>query len=295
MMDELQCEGLFKYFPSLLQLKELRLTFIANCSINNFLTYTAVMLNITTIYAICGCFFLGCCGSKCRQVLCRPFSSQIQRDCDSQARCCCSELSLDLQCFRFFNETVVSCWYWEDCSFGYCSYRSRCHRCCVYQGKCNCSTAQESDSVLASTGSSSSQWYQQLSRPNQMYGLCILRIYRVVSVLFSIHYLYRCYSNQWPDYLFKRISYFFRDSGTPQFISKPSNLLLEDETHSTHNREHTAEHILGQKFPITITQQSIVECWELNGKANRGRTNENVIETDRYEGAGTILQLQFSI
>ena len=131
-----------------------------------------------------------------------------------------------------------------------------------------------------------------------MYGLCILRIYRVVSVLFSIHYLYRCYSNQWPDYLFKRISYFFRDSGTPQFISKPSNLLLEDETHSTRNREHTAEHVLGQKFPITITQQSIVECrtcWELNGKANRGRTNENVIETDWYEGAGTILQLQFLI
>ena len=52
MMDELQCEGFFKYYPSLLQLKELRLTFIANCSINNFLTYTAVMLNITTIYAI---------------------------------------------------------------------------------------------------------------------------------------------------------------------------------------------------------------------------------------------------
>ena len=218
MMDELQCEGFFKYYPSLLQLKELRLTFIANCSINNFLTYTAVMLNITTIYAIqkttllpdfkniaaesrcfwywrwficstisliffghldatpksqlynlpnkqccchaiCGCFFPWCCGSKCRQVLCHPFSSQIQWDCDSQARCCGSELSLDLQCFRFFNESVVSCWYWEDCSFGYCSYRSRCYRCCVYQGKGNCSTAQESDSVLASTGSSSSQWY----------------------------------------------------------------------------------------------------------------------------------------
>lgn len=51
MMDELQCE-FFKYYPSPLQLKELRLTFIANCSINNFLTYTAVMLNIATIYAI---------------------------------------------------------------------------------------------------------------------------------------------------------------------------------------------------------------------------------------------------
>ena len=33
-------------------LKELRTTFIANCVFNNFLSYTAIMLNIVTIYAI---------------------------------------------------------------------------------------------------------------------------------------------------------------------------------------------------------------------------------------------------
>ena len=33
-------------------LKELRTTFIANCVLNNFLSYTAIMLNIITIYAI---------------------------------------------------------------------------------------------------------------------------------------------------------------------------------------------------------------------------------------------------
>ena len=33
-------------------LKELRTTFIANCVLNNFLSYTAIMLNIVTIYAI---------------------------------------------------------------------------------------------------------------------------------------------------------------------------------------------------------------------------------------------------
>ena len=31
-----------------------------------------------------------------------------------------------------------------------------------------------------------------------------------------------------------------------------SNLLLEDDTHSTHYHEHTAKHFLAQKFPLRL-------------------------------------------
>ena len=51
-MNELLCEELRQYYPSSSNFKDLRSTYISNCVLNNFLTYTAVMLNIVTIYAI---------------------------------------------------------------------------------------------------------------------------------------------------------------------------------------------------------------------------------------------------
>ena len=51
-MNELLCEELLQYYPSSSDFKDLRSTYISNCVLNNFLTYTAVMLNIATIYAI---------------------------------------------------------------------------------------------------------------------------------------------------------------------------------------------------------------------------------------------------
>ena len=51
-MNELFCKEVLQYFPSYSDFKDLRSTFIANCIFNNFLTYTAIMLNIVTIYAI---------------------------------------------------------------------------------------------------------------------------------------------------------------------------------------------------------------------------------------------------
>ena len=50
-MNESICEG-FKYSPSILEMKDLRSTYIVNCVFNNLLTYTAIMLNILTIYAV---------------------------------------------------------------------------------------------------------------------------------------------------------------------------------------------------------------------------------------------------
>ena len=50
-MNESICEG-FKYSPSILDMNDLRSTYIANCIFNNFLTYSAIMLNILTIYAV---------------------------------------------------------------------------------------------------------------------------------------------------------------------------------------------------------------------------------------------------
>ena len=52
MKTELFCEELIKYFPSVTNLNDLPSTYIANCVFNNFLTYTAIVLNIVTIYAV---------------------------------------------------------------------------------------------------------------------------------------------------------------------------------------------------------------------------------------------------
>ena len=51
-MSELFCNESLNYLPAFTELKDLRSTFIVNCIFNNFMTYTSIMLNIVTIYAI---------------------------------------------------------------------------------------------------------------------------------------------------------------------------------------------------------------------------------------------------
>ncbi|XP_022808496.1 beta-1 adrenergic receptor-like [Stylophora pistillata] len=51
-MNELFCNKSSQYFPIYAELADLRSTLIANCVFNNCLTYTTIMLNIVTIYAI---------------------------------------------------------------------------------------------------------------------------------------------------------------------------------------------------------------------------------------------------
>ena len=46
------CEALLQYFPSPSKVGVLHSTYIANCVLNSFLSYTAIMLNILTIHAI---------------------------------------------------------------------------------------------------------------------------------------------------------------------------------------------------------------------------------------------------
>ena len=46
------CNESFQYYPSNADFKDLRSTIIANCIFDSFLTHTAIMLNIETIYAI---------------------------------------------------------------------------------------------------------------------------------------------------------------------------------------------------------------------------------------------------
>ena len=46
------CEATLEYLPTYSDFKELRSTYIANCVFINFLTHTAIMWNIITIYAI---------------------------------------------------------------------------------------------------------------------------------------------------------------------------------------------------------------------------------------------------
>ena len=51
-MSKLYCNQSSKFFPIFTELEDLRSTCIANCVFNIFLSYTAFMLNIVTIYAI---------------------------------------------------------------------------------------------------------------------------------------------------------------------------------------------------------------------------------------------------
>ena len=51
-MNKLYCNQSFKFFPVFTELEDLRSTCIPNCVLNIFLSYTAFMLNVVTIYAI---------------------------------------------------------------------------------------------------------------------------------------------------------------------------------------------------------------------------------------------------
>ena len=51
-MKDLFCEVLLQYFPSAFDVQELHSTYVANCIFNTFLSYTAITVNIGTIYAM---------------------------------------------------------------------------------------------------------------------------------------------------------------------------------------------------------------------------------------------------
>ena len=46
------CELLLQFYPKISEFEELHSTYVANCLFSSFLCYTAIMLNIVTIYAI---------------------------------------------------------------------------------------------------------------------------------------------------------------------------------------------------------------------------------------------------
>ena len=51
-MNGLYCNESSQHYPSIADFKDLRPTIITNCIFNSFLTYTAIMFNVVTIYAI---------------------------------------------------------------------------------------------------------------------------------------------------------------------------------------------------------------------------------------------------
>ena len=51
-MNKSHCDQFSQFLPIFTELQDLRSTCVANCVFNIFLTYTAFMLNIVTIYAI---------------------------------------------------------------------------------------------------------------------------------------------------------------------------------------------------------------------------------------------------
>jgi len=52
MMKKSICGHFLEVFPKVTQFTDLRSAYIANSVFNNFLTYTAIMMNIVTIHAI---------------------------------------------------------------------------------------------------------------------------------------------------------------------------------------------------------------------------------------------------
>ena len=51
-MNVLYCDDILQFLPSYSDFKDLRWILVAGCISNNFLTYTAIMLNIVTLYAV---------------------------------------------------------------------------------------------------------------------------------------------------------------------------------------------------------------------------------------------------
>ena len=51
-MKEPYCDVLLQYYPDISEFEDLRSTYIANCVFNNFVCFTAIMLNTVTIHAI---------------------------------------------------------------------------------------------------------------------------------------------------------------------------------------------------------------------------------------------------
>ena len=51
-MSKAICELLLQFYPRISEFEDLYSTYVANCAISSFLCYTAIMLNIVTIYAI---------------------------------------------------------------------------------------------------------------------------------------------------------------------------------------------------------------------------------------------------
>ena len=51
-MRKSTCELLMEFFPKISEFEDLYSTYVANCVFNSFLCYTAIMLNIVTIYAL---------------------------------------------------------------------------------------------------------------------------------------------------------------------------------------------------------------------------------------------------
>ena len=51
-MNVLYCDDVLQFFPSYSDFKDCRWILIAGCIFNNFSAYTAIMLNIVTLYAV---------------------------------------------------------------------------------------------------------------------------------------------------------------------------------------------------------------------------------------------------
>ena len=51
-MSKSDCEVLLQFYPKISEFEDLYSTYVANCVLSSFLCYTAIMLNIVTIYAI---------------------------------------------------------------------------------------------------------------------------------------------------------------------------------------------------------------------------------------------------
>ena len=120
-----------------LQLDNLNCNTYLVLSISGYLFSTASFLGVVAV-----------------RVLSCSSSSQISRACDPQACCCCDDQKMGVQCIYFFDDTVGASEYSRSSMYNYCSFGFHYHIRGLYQDIFYCPTAQESDSLYASTTSS---------------------------------------------------------------------------------------------------------------------------------------------
>ena len=291
-MSKLYCNQSSQFLPIFTELEDLRSTCIANCVFNIFLSYTAFMLNIVTIYAIYKTSTMPntlktlLLSLACSDVAVGLFSQPLYTfflinwlrlhnpGCNTQqVRTISSSL---FSAASFLGVVAVSVDRFLAVHLHLRYQELVTHRrvvvvvvsICVYSAFVSLmilwetfNTRELINTILAALGFIITfvvyiRIYQTVRRhKNQIQSMQIRD-----EAQSEERNLHGCYSNLWLEYRLKETFSLLGDSHVPEFIFEPCYLLLEDETHSTRYHKHTAKDVLDQQSAISDQLQSVIEC-----------------------------------